>query len=90
MPARTAKVDAEIRILAALHNPEYRWRTATGIADESGVDLESVQRFLSANKDRIVATEDAKGRRLFATKDDYQKRSSGWNKFLSGASGRLK
>lgn len=42
------------KILAALRNPNYRWRTAAGIAKETNLDLGLVKEILHNWTDEVV------------------------------------
>jgi len=56
-------------VMKALENPEYSWRTARGIAEETGLDAQTVQDIIQALGKEIVQSKvpSEDGEELFTT-----------------------
>jgi hypothetical protein len=70
--------DAVTKVLEALANPSFRWRTLTGVAKETGLPLEAVQLAVVQASDRVIrsSVKSADGRDLFTTRDHFKSRAS--------------
>ncbi len=80
------------KVLNALQNPEYDWRTVDGIVQETGLSAEVVQQFLDTATDEVVqsTTPDARGHALYTTRDHFKSRKNILNRVLSVLSDRNK
>ena len=82
------------RVLAALENPEYDWRTVEGISTETGLDQAQVAQILSLPllSDQIVQSSvpNKKGQALFTTRRYYYRSRSWAERLLSVFSDRIK
>ena len=80
------------RILTALENPEYNWRTVEGISNETGLGQSEVAEILSSLSDQIVQSSlpNKKGQVLFTTRRQYYRSRSLAERLLSVFSDRIK
>lgn len=80
------------RVLSSLQNPEYDWRTISGIARESGLDEQTVLESLHSLGPEVVRAErtDNQGNHLYTTPEKYRVREPLVNKLLSLFAGRVK
>ncbi len=68
------KKETKNLILGAFEGSEYKWRTARGIAKESGLSIQEVNKFLE-NSPAILRSKkpNKQGKPLFTTRDRYRK-----------------
>jgi hypothetical protein len=88
----TAVNDTETRgkVLKALGNPKYKWRTLTGIAEEAHVDREIVLKILEESEDVVrSAVPGPHGEALFTTRSNYLSHASLFERFRSYVTNRL-
>jgi len=80
------------RVVQALENPKYNWRTVEGISQETGIDPHQVAMILEflPNKIDVVQSTDRKGRLLFTTRNHYNRTQNVLNRILSTFSDRIK
>jgi len=81
------------RVVRALENPKYNWRTIEGISEETGIDVHQVAQILQflPNKVDLVRSVDRSGRRqLFTTRNHYNRTQNVLNRILSTFSDRIK
>jgi hypothetical protein len=66
------------RVLAALANPNYSWRTSEGVSKETGLDTSRVLHIIEEMPDLVIRSRipDAHGRQLYATREHYKKTHS--------------
>jgi hypothetical protein len=66
------------RVLAALANPSYSWRTVEGVSRETGLDPARVLQIIEGVPDLVIRSRisDAQGRALYATREHYRKTHS--------------
>ncbi len=62
------------RVLGALANPEYDWRTVDGLSRETGLDRQTVLEILERMPARVLrsVTPDSQGRDLYAMRSRYK------------------
>ena len=75
---KTTLTEEEIsRMIKALSNPKYKWRTVAGLHRETGISIPRIKRFLETG-DGIVESSylSTDGRRLFATRRNFEERAS--------------
>ena len=62
------------RVLKALENPNYKWRTINGVAKETGLNPELVQNVINSNSDMIVrsSVQSTEGEDLYTTRKHFQ------------------
>ncbi|VBL80387.1 TrmB family transcriptional regulator [Burkholderia pseudomallei] len=66
--------DAKIKIVSAIRDSSFKWRTARGIAKDSGVPMAQVLKMLNESKDFIKARKSNKnGESLFSTRERYER-----------------
>lgn len=80
------------RVLEALNNPEFDWRTVDGIVGETGLDKEKVQSILDVLSNDVVRSTqmDSKGRPLFTTRRRYYAHLGLGNRVLSVLTDRIR
>lgn len=82
------------RVVRALENPRWDWRTIDGIVEETGIDRYKVANILTflPNIVDIVQSSmpDKKGRALFTTRRHYNSRQNFANRILSAFSDRIR
>ena len=66
------------RVLAALANPRYSWRTVEGVSRDTGLDPGRVLQLIEDMPDLVIRSRipDARGRVLYATREHYKKMHS--------------
>ena len=65
--------EAKPKILAAISNSPFKWRTPRGIAKDSGVPTQQVLKILGESDDFLKARKPNKhGEPLFSTKKKYE------------------
>lgn len=66
------------RVLAALANPSYSWRTCEGVSRETGLDPARVLQIIEGMPNLVIRSRipDAQGRALYATREHYKKTHS--------------
>lgn len=76
-------VGARTKVLQALDNSKWRYRTASGIAKEAQLDTKTVEEVLRQNPDlvRVSITKSADGSTLFASKKKVSAVSDVWTAF---------
>jgi len=70
-----AEVTPEVRkVLTALENPNYEWRTVEGVIKETSLPEGRVRTILKEHSDLIMQSSvpDKDGRSLFTTRQHYQ------------------
>jgi DNA-binding IclR family transcriptional regulator len=79
-------------VIAALENPQYKWRTIAGIAASTGLAEGQVRRILHYLEREGVAIQssvDAEdGSALFTTRLHYREKASLWHRFLAALRNR--
>jgi hypothetical protein len=77
------------KVVSALENPKWDWRTIVGISEETGIEPTQVSSILKALPN-VVQTTDKSGRPLFSTRNHYDKRQNIANRILSAFSDRIR
>jgi len=70
-------------VIQALENPKYDWRTVRGLARETGLSDEDIEKILGTITGLLVRTWDEDGKPLFTTRAHYDQRQSLGHKILS-------
>lgn len=82
------------RVVKALENPKWDWRTIDGVSEETGIDPHQVALILAflPNVVDIVQSSvpDKRGRALFTTRNHYNQRQNLANRILSAFSDRIR
>jgi hypothetical protein len=79
------------RVVQALENPDYDWRTPEGISQETDIDLHQVASILRFLPNVVQSSvPDKFGRALYTTREHYKKRQNIGNRILSLFSDRIK
>jgi len=64
--------DAKEKVRAAIENSNYLWRTASGIASDSGLTLETVMEVLEQADGFLEAQrKNPRGKALYTTREKY-------------------
>lgn len=89
----TDNLSPEVReaVLKALASPKFRWRTVAGVAQETGLEQEIVQRAISEVDDRVVrsSVKSADGRDLYTTRENFRESASLSEKLLGAMKNRI-
>lgn len=74
---------AQTKVLQALEDPKWRYRTASGIAKEAKLDARTVEEVLRQNPDlvRVSLAKSPAGSTLFASKKKVSVVSDVWTAF---------
>ncbi len=77
-------MDDRQRVLVALSNPSYSWRTSEGVSRETGLDPARVLQIIEGMPDLVIKSRipDAQGRALYATREHYRKTHSPVERFF--------
>ena len=79
------------RILDALENPKYQWRTLDGLSKETGLAQEEISQTLTgALSTQAVTTYDKSGRVLYTTRRHYYSTQPFVNRLLTALSDRIR
>jgi hypothetical protein len=84
--------DKSQRVLEALENPNYQWRTLGGLAEETGLPPDEITQILEgALADQVVTTLDMHPPRwLYTTRRHYRNKQPLWNRILTVLSDRIR
>lgn len=87
-------VDDELneKVIKALEDKKYKWRTPKGIAKQVGVPEEKVLFVIGQNTDKIIQSNvpSVDGSPLFTTRVHFQATSSPFEKIIGAFKGRLR
>ena len=65
--------EIDMRILSALEQSNYKWRTARGLAKETSIPIQKVHEFLENSPKILRAKKSNKhGKALYTTRDKYR------------------
>ena len=79
------------RVLEALSNPKYVWRTLVGLQKETDLPKEVLLEVLDGMRDdSLVTSRGRDGKAVYTTRDHYQKTQSVLGKIVSVLSGEIK
>lgn len=78
-------------VIAALENSRYLWRTADGIAHDTGMTIDEVADQLLQLQDELVRPSrlSVDGKQLYTTREHYRHTASFWRKFASAIANRI-
>ncbi|SES91160.1 hypothetical protein SAMN04488587_1529 [Methanococcoides vulcani] len=86
--------DIEIRVIASLNEPEYDWRTVSGIARENSLNKDVVEHAIFKLQMKGVVVEssnlDDNGHEIFTTKKKYMRKGNFANRILTALSDKVK
>lgn len=70
------------RVIDAMENPEYRWRTVRGIAADANLDAGTVLEILAALGEWVIcsSTQSETGEDLYTTRNHFRKTASLWER----------
>ncbi len=79
------------RVIDALEDPRFDWRTVEGVAEQTGVDPSMVRAILKESEHEIVRSSvpDESGRSLYTTRRHYRQTSGLGTRILSALSDRI-
>lgn len=85
MVAEPSAMEKE-KVLAALENPKYFWRTIQGLSDETGLAVDVINAAIKKHYGTVVKSTipSDKGESLYTTRTHFRKKASFGEK-LSGA-----
>lgn len=73
------------KILKALENPDYKWRTLKGISKDTGIEPDIIKKEIYSNLDSIIKSSipSEDGEDLYTSRPHYRKKSSFFDKLTS-------
>ena len=81
--------DLKGRVIAALENPKYDWRTVGGVASEVSASKDDVAAVLSTMPDIVVRATDDNGRVIFTTREHYERTHGLGDRLLSALADKV-
>jgi hypothetical protein len=78
------------KVVNALNNGKYVWRTVDGVAKETGLSTEVVLPLLRGLPPNLVASTDGPQGQLFTTREHYYGSQTLWGRFLTAFTGKFK
>ena len=80
------------KVILALKNNQYKWRTVRGIARDSGLATDLVNLALKAKEDAIVQSSvpSTKGEDLFTLRETFSANTSIGSQFIGAFKGRAR
>lgn len=82
--------DQKRKVVKALENDQFEWRTLQGLAKETGLATSDVNSILHELGEQVVRTLKKDGEPLFTTREHYTKTATPTRRFFSALSGSLK
>jgi hypothetical protein len=79
----------EDRLIKALENPRYDWRTVSGIASEMGEPESRIKTALDSMKSVVVRATNPDGEPIFTTRRHYQKSHGLTDRLISALTDRV-
>lgn len=78
------------RVICALDDKKYKWRTISGVSKATGISPERVKQLISENSGLIIQSSalSPAGESLFATRSKHSKEASTWEKIGSALRNR--
>ncbi|MCP4114090.1 MAG: hypothetical protein GY737_01575 [Desulfobacteraceae bacterium] len=78
------------KVLEALENPNFTWRTVKGISEEAGISPQIVSEIIMSQKDWVVESSvpNTSGEALYTTRTAYMKRVNPIKRFLAALKNR--
>jgi hypothetical protein len=82
--------EQRVKVIAALENPKYKWRTVLGAARESGVPEEQVQEIIVHTQGLIVQSSvpSNEGEPLFTTRRHLRKYGTPFERLMGAFKNR--
>ncbi|MFA6223844.1 MAG: hypothetical protein WC647_16180 [Desulfomonilaceae bacterium] len=79
------------KVIGALGNPKYKWRTVQGVAKETGIEPEIVESVIENDVDEVIRSSfpGPNQEELFTTRANYEKKASFVERFRSFFTNRL-
>lgn len=80
------------KVLKALADQRFKWRTVNGLAKDSGLDVSEVRQILKAKEELIVQSSvpSTKGEDLFTLRELYSTKESLGSQLLGAFKGRAR
>jgi hypothetical protein len=87
---KTVETQAVHKIYSALENPNFKWRTISGISKETGIQTEIIERALSKISVKIVRSDSLSttGEQLYTTRSHYLQKESILGRFVAALKNR--
>lgn len=66
--------DVVAKVLTALGDPKFRWRTLSGVARDSGQDVETVTQVIAHAADQVIRSSvpSSDGKDLYTTRENFR------------------
>lgn len=83
-------VDELDRVIRALDDKKYKWRTISGVSKATGISTERVKELISENSGLIIQSSalSPAGEPLFTTRSKHNKEASAWARIGSALRNR--
>lgn len=78
--------DNKQKIIKALENEKYDWRTINGLISETGLKEDEIRSELNAMNGTLVCSKSGNGE-VYTTRKHYEKRLTGTRKLISALTG---
>jgi hypothetical protein len=84
------KDETEEKILKALENPKFRWRTIRGLARETEISPEIIRTVVTIKSDRVVmaSAPNTKGEALFTSRHQRRRQAGTLRRIVSALKNR--
>ena len=84
--------DNSIKVLKALENPNYKWRTIIGLEKETKLTKDVIQDILKKLDDYVIRSSipDKNGNILYTTRKHYHEKQNIFTRGLTAISGSIK
>lgn len=78
------------RVICALDDKKYKWRTISGLSKATGISPDRVKQLISENSGLIIQSSalSPAGESLFSTRSKHSKEASTWEKIGSALRNR--
>lgn len=78
------------RVICALDDKKYKWRTISGVSKATGISTERVKELISENSELIIQSSalSPAGEPLFTTRSKHNKEASAWARIGSALRNR--
>ncbi len=75
----------KLKVITALENPSYQWRTVKGLSAETGLDEALILSIINVSGDEVVKSSVAgkNGESLFSSRKTYRDKASVLDRFTS-------
>ena len=78
------------KVLKSLESPKFKWRTLRGVAQETGLDIATVEAVISQKRDKIVRSSSysTTGQELYTTRNHFNRTATPMEKLIGALRNR--